>query len=161
MLLVSLPQPCPFKRARRSGESLGQLTVDHISDRERDLTGIRVLLVEDEDDARDMMVLVLEFYGAVVRAAASAEEALDALREFEPMVLVSDISMPGNDGYWLAGQVKRTRPALPCIAVTAFSRPEDVIRAHSAGFELHLAKPVDFDRLANRIVTLRASAARV
>jgi CheY-like chemotaxis protein len=120
----------------------------------RQLLGVRVLVVDDEEDAREMLTASLEGYGAVVQATASADEALRALPEFSPHVLVSDIGMPEEDGKVLLRRI-RAMPAplsrLPAIAVTAFARAEDAVLAREAGFDEYLVKPVEPQVLA-RIV---------
>ncbi len=117
------------------------------------LAGTRVLIVEDEADARDLIQMLLASEGAVVKAASSAAEALDALGAFEPEVLVSDVGMPERDGYWLARQVHERKPALPMIALTAYTRHEDAERAHAAGFVHHVGKPVDPARLVEIVAS--------
>jgi PAS domain S-box-containing protein len=116
-----------------------------------DLTGVRVLVVDDEPDAREVVKRLLGECGAAVTTACSAEEALDALRRERPDVLVSDIGMPGVDGYELLRRVRalgRDRGGdVPAVALTAFARPDDRLRALRAGYQLHLAKPVDVPEL--------------
>lgn len=121
----------------------------------RSLSGMRLLLVEDEPDSCELIELFLSSAGAEVRAVGSAEEALEALAEYSPDVLVSDIGMAGFDGYWLIQQVRKSRPLLPALALTAFTRREDVARARSAGFNEHVAKPVDPEALVRTIASLR------
>jgi signal transduction histidine kinase/ActR/RegA family two-component response regulator len=111
------------------------------------LTGVTVLVVEDDDDTRVMMSRALEQHGAKVIAVASAAEALDVIRSTRPSVMVSDIAMPGEDGVSLmmkirGGAVEECRD-LPAIAVSAFARPEDRDRILAAGFAEQLAKPID------------------
>lgn len=111
------------------------------------LVGLRVLLVDDEADARELVGLILSQAGAVVTPTASSQEALENLQRSCPDLLISDIGMPGEDGYMLIQQV-RNLPAsqggrIPAIALTAYARPEDRQRAIAAGFQYHLAKPVD------------------
>lgn len=111
------------------------------------LRGVRVLVVEDEADARDFLTAALQQWGAVVTAAASTREALQCLSQVQPQVLLSDIGMPEEDGYVLIREV-RSLPAdqggaIPAIAVTAYARQEDRLRAIQAGFQRHLAKPID------------------
>jgi signal transduction histidine kinase/CheY-like chemotaxis protein len=111
-----------------------------------DLTGIRVLIVEDDDDARVLVAKVLEGQGAFVEAVSSAREALAALEKERVDVLLSDIEMPGTDGYQLIREL-RLRPSqqggsVPAVALTAYARTEDRLRALRAGFQLHLSKPV-------------------
>jgi PAS domain S-box-containing protein len=121
------------------------------------LDGIRVLVVDDDADARELADHVLRERGAEVETAASVSEALDALRRSLPDVLVSDISMPDTDGYELIAQVRGSvepLAGLPAIALTAFARGEDQVRALAAGYDAHLSKPVDSRDLADVIATL-------
>jgi len=112
-----------------------------------DLNGICVLVVDDEPDSNDMVREILGFCGAEVRVAASSRQALDILDRWRPDVIVSDIEMPDEDGYVFITRV-RARPAgsgpdIPAIALTAYARVEDRIRILSAGFQMHVTKPVD------------------
>jgi PAS domain S-box-containing protein len=112
-----------------------------------DLSGITVLVVEDDADARTMAQRILSDGGASVLAAASAAEALAILKRDQPDVLVSDIGMPGEDGYELIRKVRALPPDsggdTPAVALTAFVRSEDRQRALRAGYQLHIAKPVE------------------
>ncbi len=123
---------------------------------ERPLQGMRLLVVEDEEDSRELIDLVLTERGAQVHAVASADEALQALTRFDPHVLVSDIAMHGHDGYWLIAQVRKEHPQLPAIALTAFATPQDVARSRAAGFDHHFGKPVDPERLVEALASTRA-----
>jgi signal transduction histidine kinase len=122
------------------------------------LAGVRVLLVEDEDDARDLVTAVLAQSGAEVVAAASAAEALDALTRTRPHVLVSDISMPDEDGYALLERVRALGldrgDRLPAVALTAYARAEDRARARAVGFEVHVPKPVEPAELVEVVARL-------
>jgi len=124
------------------------------------LKGVTVLLVDDASDGREMLATGLRGFGATVEAVASADEALHTLEErrFIPDVLVSDIGMPGTDGYELIRQVRDCSEFgardLPAIAVTAYANPEDRIRSLEAGYQLHLAKPVDAAAVAAAIASL-------
>ncbi|QEH37491.1 Sensory/regulatory protein RpfC [Aquisphaera giovannonii] len=122
------------------------------------LGGLRVLLVDDEPDARHLMSRVLGGCGADVEAASSVAEALDRIGDFRPDVLISDIGMPERDGYDLIRNVRRIFSAkdLPAAALTAFARPEDRMRAMRAGFQVHVAKPVDPEELVAVVATLAA-----
>ena len=125
-----------------------------------DIAGLSVVIVDDQPDALEMTRLLLETRGAHVRTAPSARHALQALRDARPDVLVADIGMPGEDGYWLVEQV-RADPALadlPAIALTAFARAEDRARSLSAGFQAHLTKPLDADALTTEVASLARSA---
>ena len=110
-----------------------------------DLTGLRVLVVDDEPDTLDLLRRVLGDSHAQVVAAPSVEAALATLGAFNPHVLISDVSMPGRDGYELIRAVRSTTGPedLPAAALTAYSRPEDAARAREAGFQMHLSKPVE------------------
>ena len=113
----------------------------------RSLAGVTVLVIDDEADARGMVATLLRRAGADVRTAACSADALAALTAAPPDVLVSDIAMPGGDGYGLVAAVRRLPPAAggrtPAIALTAYAQPDDRQRALSAGFDAHLPKPVD------------------
>ncbi len=127
----------------------------------RRLRGVRVLVVEDDVDERDFLVALLGAAGADVRSASSASEALATLAWWQPGVLVSDLGLPGRDGYGLMEAV-RTLPGvdrLPAAAVTGQTAPEDRRRALRAGFQAHLAKPVDPDRLVSVIASLAGTLA--
>jgi PAS domain S-box-containing protein len=114
-----------------------------------DLHGVKVLLVDDDPDSVSTVRRVLERHGAEVRGALSMEEALDDFAQFSPDVVLSDIGMPGHDGYELITRL-RALPggrSVPAVALTALARSEDRTRALRAGFQLHVAKPVDFTEL--------------
>jgi signal transduction histidine kinase/ActR/RegA family two-component response regulator len=111
------------------------------------LNGLQVLVVDDEVDARELLTTLLEQRGAFVTAAASVEEALKLIEQSTPDVLVSDIGMPGEDGYALIRQVRaresQTGGRIPAAALTAYARSEDRRQALLAGFQTHLPKPVE------------------
>ena len=122
------------------------------------LDGLRVLIVDDEADARHLLTTILGQYGAQVMAAPSASDALLALQEFRPHILVSDIGMPQEDGYTLIRQV-RALPTdqggrIPAVALTAYARAEDRTQALLAGFQLHVPKPVNPAELAAVVANL-------
>jgi CheY-like chemotaxis protein/nitrogen-specific signal transduction histidine kinase len=124
------------------------------------LTGATVLFVDDHPEARSLAEVVFGQCGARVISAGSAEEALESLTAFVPDVLISDIGLPGKDGYALIRSV-RALPAsaggaVPAIALTAYARPEDERRAWHEGFQVHLAKPVEPDELAALVARLIA-----
>ena len=122
------------------------------------LSGIRVLAVDDVADARDMLRAVLEQFGASVRTAGSAKEALEVLTDWKPDVLVSDIGMPGEDGYALIQKVRQSESEhvrnTPAIALTGFARVEDRVRTLSAGYQTFVPKPVEANELAIAIASL-------
>jgi signal transduction histidine kinase/CheY-like chemotaxis protein len=127
------------------------------------LRGVRVLVVDDERDARDLLVNVFHDLEAEVTAAASAREAFDAFEKARPHVLVSDIGMPGEDGYALIRRIRARDRArggsIPAIALTAYTAPEDRARALGEGFDRHLTKPVAPSELAIVISDLIETAA--
>jgi PAS domain S-box-containing protein len=111
------------------------------------LNGVRLLLVEDDADGRDLLVEMLTQSGAEVRAAGSAAEALATLDRWRPDAIISDIGLPDEDGYalmekWRAQERERGVPQLPAIALTAYTRREDRLRALAAGYQSHISKPV-------------------
>ncbi len=120
------------------------------------LAGIKVLVVDDEPDARQLVRRVLTECGAEVAAAGSAAEALELVESFGPDILVSDIGMPDEDGYDLIRRVRGRVAAktLPAVALTAFARSEDRRRALLAGFQTHVAKPVDPAELVAVVASL-------
>lgn len=119
------------------------------------LRGIRVLLVEDDHDAREMLGDALVEQGATIEPAASAAEAFAAVLREPPHVVVSDIGMPIEDGYSLIRRIRALAPEqggdVPAIALTAYARPEDAKHAEEAGFQVHLAKPVRFEQLIDAV----------
>jgi PAS domain S-box-containing protein len=127
-------------------------------DRKRVLRGFRVLVVDDEFDARALVTTMLERSGAQVLAVSSTREALDSMEKWKPDVLIADIGMPIEDGYSLIRKV-RALPSdrggqTPALALTAYARTEDRIRALSEGYQMHLAKPVDRLELATIVGSL-------
>ncbi|HEX8561068.1 MAG TPA: response regulator [Pyrinomonadaceae bacterium] len=122
------------------------------------LEGLRVLVVDDETDTRELVAFALTASGAEVRTAARAAEALDALGAWAPDVLVSDIGMPDLDGYDFIREVRRREVdsggLLPAVALTAYAGVEDRRRAAAAGFQTHLAKPLDPGELVSVVAAL-------
>jgi PAS domain S-box-containing protein len=120
--------------------------MDVPAQRERSLEGMRVLAVDDDPDSVNVLRLILEEQGARVDTAYSASRALEKIEVNPPDVLLSDIGMPGQDGYQLIDAVRKlpgNAAKIPAIAITAFARPEDRIAALRAGFNMHLAKPIN------------------
>lgn len=138
------------------------LTVGHsgeISRRHfRSLNGLRVLLVDDEPESLQMISTVITRTGAEVKSCVSAAEAFETLVQWRPDVLMSDIAMPGEDGYSLIGKVRslpRDRGgATPAAALSAYARDEDRRRALDAGYQMHIAKPVSSGELITLIARL-------
>jgi PAS domain S-box-containing protein len=115
------------------------------------LDDVRVLIVDDEADALELIRRVLETQGAKVSTAESGEEALRLMETYQPEVLVSDIGMPGMDGYQFMRRMRATEPRgqrIPALALTAFARPDDRKNAILAGYQAHLSKPFDMAELA-------------
>jgi PAS domain S-box-containing protein len=124
------------------------------------LHGVRVLVVDDQDDARELLERVFTECGAEVETVASAAAALEAIRRNRPDVLVSDLGMPGEDGYELVRRLRSLPPdlggAIPAAAVSALARPEDQKRALEAGYQVHVAKPVEASELLAAVAKLVA-----
>ncbi|MGQ4646814.1 PAS domain S-box protein [Lyngbya aestuarii] len=122
------------------------------------LEELRILVVDDQAEARELLSLILEQYGAQVKTVANASDALVTLQQLKPDVLVSDIGMPGEDGYALIKRVRALSPEqggkIPAVALTAYARPEDCTAAILAGFHLHVSKPVDPHQLAVVVANL-------
>jgi len=120
------------------------------------LSGLKILVVDDHEDGREILAEMLLMCDAEVKVAASANEAIATIGEWRPQVIVSDISMPDVDGYAFMRQVRKleTHRDIPAIAVTAHALAEDRERALAAGFQNHLAKPVQLDELALSIATI-------
>jgi len=121
------------------------------------LDRVRVVVVDDNADVREMIASVLRQQGASVTIAASAVEAFRAVEEERPDVLVSDIGMPDEDGYALLQRVHAVT-RVPALALTAYAGPEDMKQAELAGFEMHMAKPVAPARLVAAVARLAALA---
>lgn len=125
--------------------------------------GLRILVSDDEADARELVQMLLTEHGAEVKAVASAADALTAIATFQPDILISDIGMPGIDGYELMQQI-RALPAeqgghIPAIALTAYARETDSQQALASGYQHHIAKPLDLDQLLRTIVQLTCANA--
>ena len=124
------------------------------------LAGLRVLVVDDDTDTRELFAAVLAASGADVAMAGSAPEALELLRAQAVDVVLSDIAMPGGDGYWLVREIRAlpdTVNSVPVVAVTAFGREHSRDRVLAAGFAAHLQKPADPELLCR---TVAAAAGR-
>ena len=122
----------------------------------RSINSIRVLLIEDDDDTRAAFAAMLEEQGADVRAACSAAAGLALVETFAPQVILCDIAMPGEDGYGFIRKLRSRENAsdIPAAALTALAGEEDRRRALESGFQMHLAKPIDRDRLTTAVATL-------
>lgn len=160
---VRLPLESPLGHAgddddTAEAEDSGSSVFDAGQPHEAELGGVNVLVVDDDRDATAMLQIILSDRGAIVRTAHDHDAALRALATSEVDVLVSDIGMPGRDGYDLVRELRRrellTRRHLPAIALTSFSRRQDQDQATAAGFDAHCAKPLRPHRLIRIIRTL-------
>jgi PAS domain S-box-containing protein len=128
------------------------------------LDGLRVLVVDDESDTRSLVTTMLERCGAEVKAVASAGDALECVESWKPTVMVADIGMPYEDGYALVRKLrslpKKRGGQTPALALTAYARTEDRVRALSAGYQVHLAKPIDPAELAAAVASLAGRESR-
>ena len=122
------------------------------------LQGLRILIVDDEPDTLDLISVELAQHGAMVTGISSAEEALQSLSQETFDLLISDIGMPGMDGYDLIRQVRKqeagTQKPIPAIALTAYARVQDRMRAIMAGYSTHVAKPVEATELLTVVASL-------
>jgi CheY-like chemotaxis protein len=122
------------------------------------LNGVRVLVVDDDADGRELLLIALRQYGADVSVAPTADAAYDAMTASPPDVLVSDIEMPDTNGYELIRRVRHSdQPELrrlPAVALTAYARTEDRVKALLAGFQTHVPKPVEPAELVTVIASL-------
>jgi len=142
-------------------DELRQPAVAEIQARDRQpssLQGLRVLVVDDEIDARTLLTMMLEKCGAQVVAVGSSREGVESVEAWRPDVLIADIGMPVEDGYGLIRRVrklpKKRGGQTPALALTAYARTEDRVRALSEGYQVHLAKPVDRFELAAVVSSL-------
>jgi PAS domain S-box-containing protein len=123
-----------------------------------DLAGVKVLVVDDEIDATDLLCSFLSQCGAIVTSAQSVSEALDLVQRVKPDVLISDIGMPGEDGYELMRKVRALPRAkggkVPALALTAYARAEDRLSALRAGYQMHIAKPIELTELVAVVASL-------
>ncbi|MBK1986247.1 response regulator [Sphaerospermopsis aphanizomenoides BCCUSP55] len=122
------------------------------------LTGLRILVVEDDNDSCFYLTIVLEADGAIVRTVPSAALALEILPKFKPDALICDIALPGENGYNFIRKVRSLTAneggRIPAVALTGYADSEDRIRALEAGFQTHVAKPVDPGQLVEIIANL-------
>ncbi len=128
------------------------------------LRGARVLVVDDEVDTLETVRTVLTSGGAEVRVSSSAADALAILREWRPDLLISDVGMPGEDGYALIRQVRALQPdaggAIPAVALTAYARAEDGAKVLAAGFHMHIPKPIEPAQLVAIVADICAAVIR-
>jgi len=158
-LMIVHPEPAETRREHpRSERNVAMTPLG-------DLRGVRVLAVDDEEDALTLLRAVLETAGAEVTTVSSSRTALARIEEVLPNVLILDLGMPEMDGFELIRQIRSSpNPAvrdLPAAALTAFARSEDRTKALRSGFEMHLAKPIDPGELAASVATLMRRARSV
>jgi len=151
--------PCePARVDSRVSQGVAEADRDRRSDGDTPLAGLRVLVVDDDLDSREVLAALLALRAAEVRSAGSVREALEALTDWKPDVLVSDIGMPGEDGYDLIREVRSRRMdqagRIPAIALTGYAAVQDGERALAAGYQTHLSKPVQPLLLVNAIANL-------
>ena len=118
------------------------------------LTGLQILVVDDEPDTRELVRVVLSGYGAHVQTASSSAEALALLRQWSPDVILSDVGMPEEDGYSFIAKVRAAGSRVPAAALTAYARSNDRLRALSSGFQAHLPKPAEPAELVALVASL-------
>jgi signal transduction histidine kinase/ActR/RegA family two-component response regulator len=157
---TSLGEPVPAAHPAVPTITTGTLDIAALPD----LAGMRILIVEDDHDAREMVAYLLRQRHAEVTVATSVEEALGELDACVPDVLLSDIEMPGRDGYELIRAVRARPPegggSVPAAALTAYSRPQDRAQSMLAGYDAHLSKPVDLAELIATVARLKSSRPR-
>jgi CheY-like chemotaxis protein len=119
---------------------------------------LRILVVDDEADAREIVATILGEAGAEIATASSSRQALEQLKQWRPDLLISDIGMPGESGYDLIRKVRALSPGeggqIPAIALTAYARMEDRLKILSAGFQMHVPKPIEPMELATVVASL-------
>jgi CheY-like chemotaxis protein len=145
MLGIVLGDVRPFVASREGSGLMGQAL--------RSLSGIHVLFVDDNVDAREIVSSYLRYFGAVVQVSASAEDALDTYGRVTPDVVITDLSMPGRDGTWLLKQIRKASRgfAVPVIALTAFGGRYDRALMLHQGFDDYLTKPVSAEQLSRTV----------
>lgn len=158
---VHSPQEPIVQETTRAAESEAMATGSDPAPR---LDDVRVLIVDNDSDAREILDLMLSQCGAKVTTATTAREALEVLQQAKPDVLVSDIGMPGEDGYWLIKKVRaldqESEKGIPAVALTGYAGPEERLRLLSAGYQVHVAKPVELNELAIVIANLAGGLAK-
>ena len=151
--------PCAGPPAPENAESVAASRQETTEGAElADLGGVRVLVIDDLEDARQAFSVILQSSGAQVEAAATAASGLAALARFKPHVVLCDIAMPGEDGFSFIRKVRARKPSqggkTPCAALTAFAGAENAQQSLQAGFDAHLSKPVDAVDLSRLIAKL-------
>ena len=164
---ISLPLlPTPSKSLTVEQSSLQEVEQSSLQENDKSegienkilLDGLRILLVDDEEDGRELVTFILQSYGADVIAVASVSDALKEFTQQIPDLLISDISMPNETGYDLISQVRLLAPThggqIPAIALTAYASEEERRQAINCGFQAHISKPIEPDYLATKVAAL-------
>jgi PAS domain S-box-containing protein len=150
----------PLLNVEPESDDLQKLSAEEVN-----LTGIKVLTIDDEPDSREFLTVLLAYYGAQVMAVATSGEFFAALESFQPDVLVSDIGMPEVDGYTLLRQVRSLPPEsggqIPAIALTAYAGEINQQQALAAGFQSHLSKPIDPNLLVQVVAQLMSGSTNI
>jgi CheY-like chemotaxis protein len=140
----------PLLLSQKVGETFENST-NSAGKPESDFDGVRILIVDDDEDSREMLKFILEDHHAQIITLDNATDALARFPVFEPHVLISDLGMPGMDGYDLIRLIRELPPEnggrVPAIALTGYVGIEEQKRVKSSGFDIHVAKPVDFNSL--------------
>lgn len=149
----------PFLRSQQQDFTSGLPKLLTARTKTEDFTGLRILIVDDETDSREMLKYFLESKNILIQAISNASEALTEFVIFKPDILISDLGMPGMDGYDLIEQIrllpKEKGGQVPAIALTGYVSVEEKRRVEAAGFNIHIAKPVDLPELMKIIINIR------
>src|SRR5262249_41420157 len=140
----------PLRVAENGAATAGDQGIDELPS----LAGVRVLVVDNEADARALVSAILEGCGAQVRSAATVLEALAEIQRDRPDVLLSDLAMPTEDGYTLSRRVRALDRSIPAAALSAFATAGDRARALLAGYQAHIPKPIEPSELTAVVATL-------
>jgi PAS domain S-box-containing protein len=142
-------------RERLASKSPAQNFENALKDRP-ELVGLKILIVDDQQDTCELLSFVFDECGSIVKTATTAEEGLQLFDSWEPDILISDISMPGVDGYEFIRMIRENRKSgIPAVALTAMARIDDRIKALSAGYQMHVSKPVEPLELISIVTSLR------
>lgn len=129
-----------------------------MSDQSTHLQNLRLLVVDDDGDTRDILTLLFELEGAEIRCAACGQEAIEIISDFEPDILISDVSIDDEDGCWLLPKIRNSEVLkhkwIPAIAITGWSSEKDKEYTSNAGFQKHLCKPLNLDELVDVVASL-------
>jgi CheY-like chemotaxis protein len=152
---INLPQSVNENNGRVEFESLN---AKQFSSGSTPLAGLKILAVEDDEDSRELLIVVLGQNGANVTTAITVLEAMNSISQNLPDILVSDVGLPGEDGYSLIKKIRAMQngqnPKIPAIALTGFARPEDQERALASGFDAFVAKPIEPSALVEAILKI-------